>query len=414
MATTEDGNRPGTATSHDTSRNICLLAGELSGDAYGSLLAQELRRIEPALTLWGMGSWRMRQAGVELVAESSRWAAIGVVQSLRVVPQLALSVLPRLRREVLRRRPGLVIAIDFGAFNVSFCRWCKERGFRVLYYLPPGSWRREGPLPTRIAEVTDAVATQFPWSEPRLREAGANARFVGHPLLDLIGPQPPRDEFLAGLGMPADVRLVALLPGSRPTELKTNCRAMAQAAHLIHAKHPETRFAIALASQDAVPMARKAMESLLNQTDAAGRPVAAAVIGRTHAVLAHAEAGIVCSGTATLEAAILGMPMVIIYRGTALMYVEYILRRMWRLRRIGLPNIISNRDIVPELVAETATPENMARELIGLLESPDRAERMKKDLALLRAELGEPGATRRTAEMAAALINAPFHGPTQV
>jgi len=395
-------------------QNICILTGELSGDAYGAMLAKELLRKAPDLDVWGIGSWRMHEAKVRLLAESSRWAAIGVVQSLRVAPRLAFGVLPRLRREIRRRAPALLIPIDFGAFNVPVCRWAKQHGVPVLYYLPPGSWRREGPLPTRIAEVTDAVATQFPWSAERLRRAGARAYFVGHPLLDLIGPQPSRKEFLQTLSLPSDTELVALLPGSRPAELSANSPALAHAAIQIHAARPQTRFVIAIAHQSSVERIGRAMRRLLSLRDSVGQPVAQIVWGKTHAVMAHASVGIVCSGTATLEAAILGMPMVIIYRGTPLMYVEYLLRRMSRLRWIGLPNIIAGEDIVPELVAEAATAHNMAHHALELLSDQQKRARMKNALGALRAELGEPGATRRTADLALEMLGYPPTGKSQV
>lgn len=375
------------------------MAGETSGDAYGALLARELRRHLPTARIWGLGSTRMAAQGVELLADSRSWAAIGIVQSLRVAPQLALRVLPRLRREIRHRRPALLVAIDFGAFNVPVCRWARQRGIRVLYYLPPGSWRRSGPPPTKLAEATDAVATQFPWSEEGLRLAGANVTFVGHPLLDLIGPQPSRDAFLHSVGLASDAEVIALLPGSRVAELAHNPPAMAEAAIAIHARRPHARFVVALADEGARHVADAGFARLA-RVQAAGEPIMRTVVGQTHAVLAHASAAMVCSGTATLEAAILGTPMVVLYRGSRLMYAEYVLRRISRIQWIALPNIIAGRTIVPEFVAQDATPDNLAAGVLHVLEDRGVADEMRQGLAEVRGFLGEPGATRRTAQLA--------------
>ncbi len=346
----------------------------------------------------------MRSASVEILADCRGWAAIGIVESLKVAPGLRFQVYPMLLREIRRRQPSLVIPIDFGAFNVAVCRWCKRQGVRVLYYLPPGSWRKEGPLPTNLASITDAVATQFPWSDERLRTAGARSLFVGHPLLDLIGSQPPREDVLASLGFDPNDELIALLPGSRTAELVHNTPAMAEAALVVHQKRPSCRFVVALSSGSPVALVEQRMRKLLRHRDGMGRPVVRVVQDMTHAVLASATAGLVCSGTATLEAAILQMPMVILYRGSGLMYVEYVLRRIGRLQWIGLPNIIAGRTIVPELVAAEASPENLSTALLEILSDARRRESMLRDLAGVRDSLGSPGATERTAELALSLI----------
>jgi len=384
--------------------NVAILAGEASGDAYGALLALELQRRVPGLCIWGIGGARMRAAGVELLESAEGWAAIGVVESLRIVPRLRFRVLPKLQRSVLNRRPSLVIPIDFGAFNVPVCRWCKRRGRRVLYYLPPGSWRRDGRLPYALAQATDLIATQFAWSVERLRSVGAHAEFVGHPLLDLISSEPAHPGFHAELGFPEGCELIALLPGSRVGELVHNSPAMSDAALIARERRPQLRYVVALAAGAPRRVVDRAMRGLLSQRDTDGRAVACVVEGRTRDALKHAAAGLVCSGTATLEAAILGMPMVIVYRGSRLMYLEYALRRLSRIEHIGLPNIIAGRRIVPEFVAREATPQALSGALCGLLEDPATVQATQEALAEVCATLGEPGATARVAELAMAMM----------
>src|SRR5437016_5185674 len=143
--------------------NVCLLSGEMSGDAVGGALARSLRRACPDASLWGMGSRRMAEAGVELLYDSASWSAIGVVEALKVYPELRLKVLPHVIREIDRRQPRAVVLIDFGAFNVKVARYCKARGVPVLYYFPPGSWKRAGRTNAELGRITDRIATPFRW-----------------------------------------------------------------------------------------------------------------------------------------------------------------------------------------------------------------------------------------------------------
>lgn len=385
--------------------NVAILAGEASGDAYGALLAHELRANRPDVHVWGLGGPRMQTAQVDLLADCRGWAAIGVVQALQVAPGLRFRVLPKLLKALSSRRPALVVPIDFGAFNVPVVRWCKRRGLRVLYYLPPGSWRRTGAPPTELARLCDGIATQFPWSKDRLENAGANVEFVGHPLLDLVAQSSLEQRALAATALDLSKPLVALLPGSRTGELLHNTEAMAEAALLVWKQRPNVQFAIALAAGAPRSVVEHGMRRLLSVRGDHGEPVAAVVEGVTHEVLRHSCAGLVCSGTATLEAAILGVPMVILYRGSRLMYVEYVLRRTARIQYVGLPNILADKQIVPELIAKEATPEALARELSRYLDDHGYADGVRRDLAAVQDALGEPGATRRTAEMALSLID---------
>lgn len=386
-------------------RSVAILAGEASGDAYGAMLATVLRRQDPSLSIWGLGGARMHAAGVQIVADCRDSAAIGVFNALRVIPKLRFRVYPALCRELQRRRPDLVVPIDFGAFNVPMARRCRELGLRVLYYLPPGSWRRDGPLPCRLARITDRIATQFPWSSDRLAAAGADPEFVGHPILDLITDRCDEGTLLTEAGLSPGNGLVALLPGSRSAELRENVPAIARAAVLVHRTMPGLRFIIALAPGTDCERVEKLARPLLGLRDGMGQPIAGSIQGYTHELLRHAQAGLVCSGTATLEAAILGMPMVVLYRGSLLMYAEYIVRGLSRLKYISLPNIIAQETIVPELIARDATPEAMAHHLLALLQDPERAGTMREQLSRVRESLGSPGATRRTADMVMAMLD---------
>jgi lipid-A-disaccharide synthase len=217
--------------------NICLIAGEASGDLAGSLLAHELRRRMPGVKLWGIGGRWMREAGVELLEDGSRWSAIGVVESLRVVPRLLASLL-HIRHALDARKPDLLIPIDFGAFNLRVAGYAKTKGIKVLYFFPPGSWRRDGGINPRIPLVVDKVATPFPWSEDALRRAGVDARFVGHPLVDVVEPKCSTEEFREAFGLSDFKPIIGLLPGSRRQEVQHILKVQLQAAKQIKKQFP--------------------------------------------------------------------------------------------------------------------------------------------------------------------------------
>lgn len=426
--------------------NVAILSGEASGDLVGAALAREIAALAPHVALWGLGSARMRSAGVELVHDSGEWGAIGVVQALCVYPRVRYTAYPRVLREIARRHPAAVVLIDFGAFNMRVARWCKPRGFRVFYYFPPGSWRRTGRKGAELAHLTERVATPFPWSAEQLASLGVDVTFVGHPLLDLAQPALSRDAFLSSLGLDGERPIVGLLPGSRNHEILHNLPAMFDAAERIAREAEGAQFVVALASPAARAIAERELSAHFGRAQArtgggsapdrggarpepalitpegvrltpeqagewaaartnhfgAGRqPGSLPVVlveGHTYDVIAHADTLLVCSGTATLEAAILGTPMVILYRGSRLMNLERRLRRI-RPEHIGMPNIIAQRRIVPELIQEEADPATLAALTLRYLRDPEHTAAVRAELAAVRAQLGEPGASARVARM---------------
>jgi lipid-A-disaccharide synthase len=430
--------------------NIALISGEMSGDAVGAALARELKHRCPDVELWGLGSRRMADAGVDLLYDTSVWSAIGVIEALRVYPPLRFRVYPHVLAEADRRKPAVVVPIDFGAFNVRAAAKMKARGIPVLYYFPPGSWRRGGSAGSGLAAVTDRIATPFPWSANRLNAAGAHAVFVGHPMLDMAKATYTRAEFADSLGMEPGCPIVGLLPGSRGFEVRYNTPAMLAAAELIHRREPRAQFVLGVAPntssdvvaemirrhqrrQDTVRTApergtqegsRRARvdpmlitpegiavpgapyerwlqdrrSSLTGDRRTASPPFVMAG-GMAYDVMAHSDALIVCSGTATLEAAVIGTPMAIIYRGSGLMWAEARLRRADRVEHIGMPNIVAGERIVPEYRQNEATPEALADAVMMQLTDAAYRARTKDALRRVREALGEPGASGRVADM---------------
>lgn len=449
--------------------NIAIFSGELSGDLIGGALARELKRQCPegqTLTLWGLGSRAMEAAGVELIADSAEWGVISITQVVARVPGLLLKTQPMVKREIRRRKPDLIVMIDFGAFNLRAARYAKSLGIKICYYVPPGCWRRKTTKGAEFAELTDVVATPFPWSETHLRSLGVNAHYVGHPIVERVGAQMTRAQFADHFGMDPSRPIIGLLPGSRLHEIDHLMPLMLDSARLIYEKVKDAQFVVAVAdtiSQERMAellsgspdlrdkfseiwheFAQEAETKVLKpvvqtarkfrpkspanmvtnagltisteewqeklraqaQTDKAQdrqfKPPPPTVLakGMTYEVMAHSDLLLVCSGTATLEATLFETPMVILYRGSKLMKLEYKLRGLSKtIANIGLPNILADRRIVPELLLDQATPENVLAEALPLLNDVAVRARVKQDLHEVHLSLGEKGAAEKTAHL---------------
>lgn len=432
----------------------------MSGDLVGGALAREILERRADITLWGIGSRNLQAAGVDLLYDSAEWSGIGIVQSLKIYPRLRFTAYPHVLREIERRKPNAVVLIDFGAFNGKVARWCVSHDFPVMWYFPPGSWKRRGQLKDEIARITKRVVTPFPWSAERLKAIGANVEFVGHPLLEIVRPTLTKRQFTERFGMDHAAPIIGLLPGSRGFEVDCNTPAMLGAASLIYRELNDAQFVFGAASENARNLIECAVERemerhsheleakreqekhgegergdtapvrpplklvtpegvtvdaadfrarLANRRSAVERagegaiPPLVIAEDLTWDVMAHSDALIVCSGTATLEAALLGTPMAIIYRGTKMMEIEAKILHINPVH-IGLPNIIADKRIVPEFIQDAANPQALAATILTLLRDVEIRAQAREALASVRTVLeppaGSPGSSARAAEIA--------------
>lgn len=374
-------------------RRCLVIAGEASGDLHGSGLVRELRRLDPEVELFGIGGERMRQAGMELLFHADKMAFIGFAEVLRHLPALR-SIFAQTLDEAARRRPDLVILIDYPGFNLRFAAAAKRHGLKVLYYIVPQLWAwGMGRLRT-MARTVDAAAVIFPFEKDLFADAGIPTTFVGHPLLDVLQVDCDREAFFRRYGLEEHRPLVALLPGSRPQEVRALLPVMLQAVRALRAQMPHIQALVAQADS----LKDELYLSLLAPDDQV-----TLVRNNTYAAVKYADAAAVASGTATLETACLGTPFVLGYKVSWLSY--QMMRRMITIPYIGLVNIVAGHQVVRELVQKDFRPSLLADELVSLLQDGVRREAMRRELHAVAERLGTPGAARRTAELAMRLMD---------
>lgn len=364
---------------------LLISCGEPSGDLYGGELLRHLRPRLPGLEVFGLGGDRLHEEEVQLLGHVRDLAVVGIVEVVRHLGALR-RIFKRVLAEVDRQRPDLAVLVDYPSFNLRLARELKRRRVPVAYYVSPQIWAWKA---WRIREIQRRVAHMlviFPFEQEIYARAGVPVTFVGHPLVDLVRPAPDREAFLRSAGLDPSRPVLAVLPGSRTTEVRYNLPPLAAAIRLLAGRRPDLQFLLAVAPNLHPPALRDAVR---------GVPVALRA-GQTHAVLGAATIAVVASGTATVEAALLGTPMVVVYRVSPLSYA--LGRPMVHVPHVAMANLIAGREVVRELIQADFTPERVSAEVLALIEDPARFARVREELAEVRVRLGQPGASDRAAE----------------
>ena len=369
-------------------KRILIIAGEASGDLHGSGVVKALLQLSPGVQVYGVGGVNMRQAGAELIIDSSRLAVVGITEVLGKIGNLVRAYW-QLKQFIQTHPLALLILIDFPDFNLLLARVAKGMGVPVLYYISPQVWAWRPGRVKKIAERVDKMAVILPFEVPIFRKVGLDVEFVGHPLLDLLGLHqqkmaPPDMEEWKG------DPLVALLPGSRTKEVKSLLPGMMRAVEGIRKIKPGAGFILALAPGLDIEEVKRFLKS--------STATVTIVQGQTYRAIQAADLALVASGTATLETAILAKPMVILYRVSSLSY--WIGRALVKINWIGLVNIVAGKRVVPELLQDEAQGERIAAEALKILDDESYRQEILRGLAEVRAKLGKPGAAGRVAEMA--------------
>lgn len=355
---------------------LFISTGEVSGDLHGAALLRELRKDRPDLRAAGIGGSHLSGEGMELVAGIEELSLVGITE---VLPRLGsiMGLLRKVRRELAERRPLAVLLIDSPDFNLRVAAMAKKLGLPVIYYIGPTLWAwRKGRIET-VRNSVDLMLTILPFEEELYTSRGVRARFVGHPLAGLAVTKGEAMSFLEGLGLPVDGSYVALLPGSRGNEIRRHLPVLVETARHLHGRNEGLHFL--------VPAASHKSAELIESLRGGDSPLLTVVEGNARLCLAAAEAAAVTSGTATLEAALLGTPFVTIYRLAPLSYMAG--RLLVRTPYISLPNILAKMEVVREFIQGDCRPDLLVPAIEDLLSNENRRSTMLSRFAGIRKSL---------------------------
>ena len=371
-----------------------IVAGEASGDMYGAMLANELRKLDQDVAFIGMGGAGMRAAGVETIIDANDMAVVGLVEVLSHFPVIA-NAFNTLKRIIKTAPPSLLILIDYPDFNLRLAAVAKACGVKVLYYISPQVWAWRAGRVKKIARIVDHMAVLFPFEVPYYEKERVPVTFVGHPLLDMVRPTMSRAEAMSSFGLDSGKRTVGLFPGSRRSEIKGLFPVILESAKLLRKSFPDLQFILPLASSlkhaDIAPELEKSGLQVL------------VVQNRNYDVMQVCDAIITVSGTVTMEmVALIGVPMVIIYRVSPLTYA--VGKRLIKVDHIGICNIVAGERMVKELIQQDAEPEKIAAEICAILSNSDYAAAITAKLGTIEHKLGSGGCSRRVAELALTMI----------
>jgi len=372
---------------------VAIAAGDISGDVHGASLAEEIARIIPGVELFGVGGERMERAGVRLLHRMDRLAIVGFIEVLRHIPA-AHRVMKDILQSLATLKPHVLVLIDYPGFNLRLAHAAKREGVRVVYYIGPQIWAWGGWRIRRIASSVDKMVVTFPFEIDLYRRAGVDVEFVGHPLLDMVESKLDRRTFAARLGIDPEKPIIGLLPGSRAQELRRLVPVMLDSAEEMSRRRDGLQFVVACAPGGC--------QSFVQERARGQRLTLKVVRGLTYEVMKNADLLLVASGTATLEAAILGTPMLILYKISFLSWL--IGRQLIQVPNIGLVNILAGREIVPEFVQFGARRSKIVRAALEMLDGEERLSAVEQDLDAVVQRLGPVGASRRAAQIVADLI----------
>ena len=374
-------------------KTIMIVAGEASGDMHGANLVREMLNLDPMLNFYGIGGNRLREEGVDLLANASDMAVVGLTEVVSKLGSI-LKIMGMMKRSLDERRPDLVILIDYPDFNIPLAKAAKKRGIKVFYYISPQVWAWRKSRIGQIKKTVSKMAVILPFEVETYRQKGFEVNYVGHPLLDMVKLNYSKQESRKKFGLSENEITIGILPGSRTSEVRILMPELMQAAQILKREMPDLQFVL--------PLADTLEETSVTEIISGFNVKVKVVSGHTYDVISCADLALVASGTATLETALLGIPMIIVYKISMLSY--FIGRLFVHVKNIGLVNIIAGKTIVPELVQGDASGKRIAAESLSILKNGERRQKMIKELEAIRARLGEPGAARRAAQIAHDMI----------
>jgi len=367
---------------------ILIVAGEASGELYASHLVRAIKEINPEVRFFGLGGEKIQAEGVELYCNIVSMAVVGFSEVVKSLKKFK-SIFDGLLLEVDKKKPDLAILVDYPGFNLRLAQELKKRKIPVIYYISPQIWAwGKGRIKT-IKQVVDKMIVIFPFEEEIYKKAGVPVTFVGNPLLDIAKPALNRQELFAKFNIPAARYTVALLPGSRVSEVKNHLSIMLETAKILREQLGDIQFLILRSPTVKEEIFRAIMEKYQMPMHL--------LSAMTYEGLAAADFAIVASGTATLETAVLGTPMVIVYKVAFLTWLY--LRSIIQVPYVGMANILAGRKIVEEFLQFNAHADKIAPYIVNTLTKPQELEKIKVSLAKVKSRLGQTQASQRAARI---------------
>jgi lipid-A-disaccharide synthase len=372
-------------------KSIMIIAGEASGDLHGAKLAHSLKSRSRDMFLFGVGGIAMKKEGVRTLVDIKTLSVMGITEVLAKLPSI-YRAMTTVKKALNRLKPNLLILIDFPDFNFHVAAAAKKLGIPVLYYISPKIWAWRQNRVYKIKRLVDHMAVILPFEAAFYRKHRVPVTFVGHPLLDGIRPALDRLPATAHMREP----VIGLIPGSREKEVTTMLPVMLQAARIIKRNQPTSRFMVSCAESIDIDLISTIVSQYASTFEI---EIVKGSIGR---VYKQSRMAIATSGTVTLEAALYGMPTVIIYKVSPLSY--WIGKRLVKVKYIGIANLIAQKELQPELIQDDASPETIAATVTGMINDPERLKKIEKELLGIRNLLGGTGASDRVAGIALDLI----------
>lgn len=373
---------------------ILFSAGESSGDQHAANMFLELQKRQPDIKAIGMGGAKMAQAGIDIRYDSANIAVIGVVEVIKHYAEIrrALKLMQQL---VATERPDLLVCVDYKEFNFKLARYAKQQGIKVLFYVSPQVWAWRPGRVKAYGKVIDMMAVIFPFETAYYDAENVPVRYVGHPSVDKVHARHSKDEDLARFGLDSSKPIVGLLPGSRANEIKRMLPVMLAAAEKVQTDLPGCQFIL--------PQADSISDALLESYTSQSPLNITVIKNQPYDVIQCCDAVMTTSGTATLEIALLTVPMVIAYKLSPLTYG--LGRWLVNTPFIGLPNIVSGKSVIKELIQHDATADKLAAEITRILTDKTYADEMRQNLSRVKQQLGQGGGSKNMAQLALEMLS---------
>lgn len=363
-------------------KKILVITGELSGERQAAFLIREMKKYFPDTYFYGIGGENMASLGVELIYNFSQVCAMGIFEAIFKLPSL-LQVRREIKNRLLTSRPDGIILVDFAEFNLNFAKIAKKLNIPVVYYFPPSAWAWRKSRAKKITKLVNRVICALPVEYEIYRKFGENVFYNGHPLRDIVQPSLTAEEIQRKYNLKSNAPIIGLLPGSREKEIDYILPLLVETMKIIKKERPQIQFVLPLAET----IKEEKILSIIKDY-----PLQI-IKGDTYNLISICDLVIACSGTVTLESALLGVPGIIIYRMNFLTY--QLIKKMVHTKFIGLPNIIGGQEIYPEII-QKIDPFQLAKLSFKIL---DQNEQYRKKLKIIKEKIGSPGVIQRNAQL---------------